>query len=157
MRYQLPDVEPFVTDARGPSKVHRFFKIAEQGNDKSDAQVIWCIEKKSVDVNCTDKNGGNVAHHAVARNRADLLIWLVQHGVNINHPDKVRDDDLIHLSRVPCTTASAPPMHHQNQYTAGACPNSQRPVVGRRRGLCGRPPSSPSPLQNIASHHSAAV
>jgi hypothetical protein len=32
----------------------------------------------------------NAAHYAVAKQRPDLVVWLVRHGVNINHPNKVR-------------------------------------------------------------------
>jgi hypothetical protein len=35
------------------------------------------------------QDGCNVAHYAVSRNRTELLIWLVEHGVAINHQNKV--------------------------------------------------------------------
>jgi hypothetical protein len=50
-----PCTEPTDTDSHQRMQAKRFFKIAEQGNDKSDADVTWYIEQKWVDVNVQDK------------------------------------------------------------------------------------------------------
>jgi hypothetical protein len=44
--------------------------------------------------------GCNAAHYAVAKNRPDLVTWLVQHGIDINQPNQVLQNETMPFASI---------------------------------------------------------